>query len=254
MKNNNLVALDMSKLHNVELYQLMSRFLDDFFKSNLDLEKDGDFKRLIESLKTQLPIFNAASNQLRANNDSSKIRNADNERGSAFKSLKNALRAYQSTKEENEKEAYDAINLVLSEYKGLESSSYEVQTNRIVNLVERLKSDTYKKHIKELSIEKFVTRLENSNTHFDELFAKRSFEGSQKQNYDTKIIRKSILEDYRKLVNYVYAIAEVREDNFYKDTLVIINNSRRYFADTILSRRTKKKDTKKENKQDKTEM
>ncbi|GIM49931.1 DUF6261 family protein [Capnocytophaga stomatis] len=254
MKNNNLVALDTSKLYNVELAQLVTRFLDDFLKSNLDLEKDADLKRLIDSLKSQLPIFNAASDQVRGSSESSKIRKASYEREVAFKSFKSALKAYQNSKEANEKDAYESINLVLSEYKGLEGNSYEVQTNRLVNLVERLQSGVYKNQLKELSIEKFVTRLANANTHFDELFAKRSFEISQRQNYDTKTIRKTILEDYRKLVNYVAAIAEVREDNFYKDTLVVINNSRRYFADTILSRRTKKKEAKKDTKKDENEM
>ncbi|GET45654.1 DUF6261 family protein [Capnocytophaga felis] len=248
MRNSNLIALDISKLYNAELAQLVTRFLDDFLKSNLDLEKDSDFKRLLESLRSQLPTFNAASDQIRGSSESSKIKKADYDRGVAFKSLKSALQAYQNTKEANEKDAYEALNLIISEYKGISRNSYEVQTNRLANLVERLQSSAYKNHVKELFIEKFVTRLLNANTHFDELFARRSFEISQRQNYDTKSLRKSILEDYRKLVNYVAAIAEVREDSFYKDTLTIINNSRKYFADIILSRRTKKKEAKKDDK------
>ncbi|ATA89422.1 hypothetical protein CGC58_06595 [Capnocytophaga stomatis] len=254
MRNSNLIALDVSKLYNAELAQLITRFLDDFLKSNLDLEHDADFKRVLESLKSQLPTFNAASDQIRGSSDSSKIRKADYERGFAFKALSNALKAYQKTNEPNEKDAYEALNLIVSEYKGINSNSYEVQTNRLANLVERLQSNAYKNHVKELSIEKFVIRLSNANTHFDELFAKRSFEISQRQNYDTKSLRKAILEDYRKLVNYVAAIAEVRENSFYKDTLVIINNSRKYFADTILARRTKKKEAKKEDKNKENEM
>lgn len=248
MKNSKLVALELNRLSNAEVAQFITRFLDDFSKSGLSEDTDVDFKNLLDSLKVQLPVFNASLDQIRSSEESSKITKADTERDDAFKALRNALNAYQKTKENSEKESFTKLNLLISEYKDVMGNNYEVQTKRITNLVERLQSDTYKSDVKELAIGKFVTRLAASNTHFEQLFAKRSFETSQRQNYDTKSLKKELLDNYRKIATYIMAIADVRQDDFYKDTLVIINNSRKYFADTILARRTKKKESKKEDK------
>ena len=42
--------------------------------------------------------------------------------------------------------------------------------------------------------------------------------------------------DYNTLANYIVALANVKTDPFYKDTLAVINNSRKYFSD-VLARR-----------------
>lgn len=246
MRMKKLTALDITKLYNAEFAQLIARFLEDFSKSDLEANTDEDLKELMESLKTQLPDFNAASDQVRASGESAKIVQADSERDATLRALKDALKAYRNTKVHSEKEAYTALDLLLSEYKGVETNSYEVQTNRLANLVERLQSEAYKKHVNELAIAKFVERLHQANTHFDELFANRSFLLSQRKKYNANELRKALVFDYRKICNYVEAVANVRKDNFYTEMLAIINNSRKYFADTVLSRRTKKKEAKKE--------
>lgn len=246
MKTNKLTALDITKLYNAEFAQLVARFLEDFSKSSLEANTYEDLNRLMESLRANLPDFNAASDQVRASSESAKIVKADSERDATLRAFKDALKAYRSTKENGEKEAYMALDLLLSEYKGVETNSYEMQTNRLANLVERLQSNSYKKHVDELAIGKFVERLSQANTYFDELFANRSFLLSQRKKYNANELRKVLVSDYRKICNYVEAVANVRQEAFYTEMLAIINNSRKYFADTVLSRRTKKKEAKKE--------
>lgn len=197
-----------------------------------------------------LPAFSAALDQVRGNEESAKIAEANKEREATFSSLRDALKAYRTTKEANEKTAYSALFLLISEYKGIEDDSYEAKTNRLSTLVERLRSQAYQHHVNELTLGKFVTRLADANTFFNQLFAKRSFQISQKPTINVKEQRAKILEVYRKAVTYVAAIADVRDDSFYKDTLVIINNSRKYFSDTLLARRSKKKTSKEEVKKE----
>lgn len=241
-----LANLDVSRLHNAEFSSLIQRFFNDFSKTSLPIDTDTIFKTSFETIKSQLAIYNAGLDQVRTSEDSTKVVKADALRDADFKSLKNSLKPFRTSLHASELEAYTALHLLLSEYKGVENDSYEVQTTRLNNLLERLKSSTYKKHIDELGIERFVVRLTNSNTAFKEIFSKRSFETLQKPSYDVKKLRKELTESYRKLVNYVLALSQMTQEPFYTETLEVFNNGRKYFADTILSRRLSKKEEKKE--------
>ncbi len=242
----NLVNLDLSRLRNADVASLLGRLFEDFSKASLSAETDAEFKVLFDSIQQQLSVYNAGLDQVRASEDSSKISKVDAVRDNDLKALKDSLKPFRNSAVQKEKEAYEALMLLLSEYKGVEKDNYETQTTRLAILLERLQGDTYKKAVKELAIERFITRLESSNTEFKQIFAKRSLETLQKTTYDVKALRKVLIEDYRKLTNYVASLAAVKQDTFYKEVLSVINNGRKYFADTILSRRSVKKEAPKE--------
>lgn len=245
MRNMKLSPIDLTRLSNAELSQFISRFIDDFSKSGLNADTDEDLKKIITSMQGQLPNFISALDQVRTNEESSKVAKADKERDFAFRSIRDAIKPYKNTKDANEKTAYTALFLLISEYKGLEGNSYEAQTARLNNLVERLQSSAYTHHTNTLSVGKFVTRLSQANTEFEKVFANRSFLNAQKPTINASELRKELVDQYKKLSYYIVATANVKEDSFYRDTLTILNNSRKYFADTLLSRRNKKKETKK---------
>lgn len=87
--------------------------------------------------------------------------------------------------------------------------------------------------------------LAASNTDFNQLFAQRSFKTSQKVVADVKALRKTLASDYKTMINYIAAMASVKEDTYYKDILTILNNGRNYFSNVVLSRRIGNKDAKK---------
>ncbi|SUX46282.1 DUF6261 family protein [Chryseobacterium indoltheticum] len=238
----NLISLDASKLHHAEFGQLIVRFSEDFSKTSLDTGTDADFKRMYDALQAKIPDYNSALDQIRASEESQKIAKADHVRDADVQALKDSVRPYRNSRTQAEKDAYTAIKILLDQYKGVENTSYEEETNKLNSLVSRLQSSEYSSHVTMLGIIKFINELAASNIAFNDLFAHRSFQSSQKQTYDVKALRKDLNNDYRQLVNYITILADVKTDTFYKDVLAVINNGRSYYANVMLARRNSRKD------------
>lgn len=235
----------MNGLQNAEFGQLIVRFFEDFNTKSLDINVDVDFKRLYEALQNKLPAYNAALNQIKASEESEQIAKLDKVRDRDIQALRDSLKPYRNAKIQTETDAYNAIWLLISEYKGVEDDSYESETNRLNSLIGRLQSPDFYNSALTLGIEKFIMNLAASNTDFNQLFAQRSFKTSQKVVTDVKVLRKTLVSDYKTMTNYIAAMASVKEDSFYKDVLAILNNGRNYFSNVVLSRRTGNKDAKK---------
>lgn len=237
MKKVKLSPLNVNRLRHAEFGQLIVRFFEDFANANLNAETDSDFKTVFDALKSNITTFNAALDQVSASEETKKIADADKERDADFQALKTAIKPYRNAKAEEDKTAYQSLTILFSEYKGVEATSYEEETNRLNNLLARLNAEPYKAHIATLSITKFVGYLSESNKAFNDIFSQRSHHTSQKIVYDVKTLRKTLADDYRKMITYIVSLAEMKQDTFYKDTLNIINNGRKYFDDIILARR-----------------
>lgn len=234
---NNLTTLNVSRLHHAEFGQLIVRFFEDFSKAGLNATTDADFKTMFDALQDQIPTFNSAQNQVQASEESKDIAKLDEVRDDALQNLRNALKPYRKTNDTEEAGAYQALSLLISEYKDAEDDSLEAETNKLNTLADRLESADYTGHVTELGIGKFVSRLKNANTEFNELFSQRSYKTSQKDAVNVKLLRKNMAADYDQMINYVAALAAVKSGNYYKDILTVINNGRTYFADTVLARR-----------------
>lgn len=240
-----LNSLYMNGLQNAEFGQLIVRFFEDLNTKSLDINVDPDLKRLYEALQDQLPAYNTALDQIRASEESEQIFKLDKVRDRDIQALRDSLKPYRNAKTQTETDAYNAIRLLISEYKGVEDDSYESETNRLNSLIGRLQSPEFYNSALTLGIEKFIMNLAASNTDFNQLFAQRSFKTSQKVVADVKALRKTLASDYKIMTNYIAAMASVKEDTYYKDILTIINNGRNYFSNVVLSRRIGNKDAKK---------
>ena len=236
MEKLKLSPLDVTKLHQAEFGQFIIRFYEDFAKTSLDASTDADFKTMYDGLQAQIPTYNAALDQVRASEESKKIAEADQVRDSDVQALKDSIKPYKNAKTQAEKDAYTAVKIVLDQYKGVEGNSYEEETNKLNLLTAKLLSADYTSALATLGIKKFVEHLSASNTAFNELFAHRSYQTSQKVTYNVKALRKTMFQDYGKMANYVVTLANVKTDAFYKSVLDVINNSRKYYAD-VLARR-----------------
>lgn len=232
-----LTQLQLTKLYNTEFAQLLVRFFEDFSKSGINVEDDADFKKLYDEIKEDLEKYSESLNQVRASEISSEIAKADKSRDFAYKAFSAALSAYKYSEVEAEKEAYRSLMLVVSEFKGIDNLAYEASTFKFNAFSDRFQSSEYKNHLNTLSLTKFVQRIASANQKFNELFAKRSGETMQKPVYNSAEIRKRLFLNYKKLCSYISSLAQVKQDEYYKKSLVVINNGRKYFADTILSRR-----------------
>lgn len=243
MEKLKLHSLYIQGLRHAEFGQFIIRFYEDFGKTTLDASHDADFKTIFDALQSKITTYNKALDQIRASEESKKIAEADRSRDADIQALKDSIKPYRNAKNETEKNAYAAIKIVLDQYKGVENSAYEEETIKINTLVTKLQSSEYTAHITALGISKFITQLYASNIAFNDLFAHRSYQTSQKETYDVKALRKIMTSDYSTLVNYILALANVKTDNFYKEVLAVINNSRKYFSDVLARRNGTPTDT-----------
>ena len=237
MKKLKLNKLDYVRLHNAEFGQFIARFFEDLDKSGKTLSHDADLSQLAQDLKNQLPEYEKALEKIKASEESKKIAELDKDRDNALQALKTSIKAYRTSKEEPETKAYNALKIVFDQYKGVEGDSFEKETNRINTLVATLQSPEYMDDITVLAINKFVDRLKKANIDFNDLFSHRSVQNAQKGSYDVKELRKVMIDKYKKLADYVLALAEVKQDPFYRELLEIINNSRKYYADMLAKRK-----------------
>lgn len=234
-----LKSLYTKALHHSEFGQLIVRLFEDLGSSTLNPDDDLKAKKLFTVLQDQLPTYNAGLNQVKASEESEAIARLDEERDSDMQALRDSLKPYRNAKNQEEADAYKKLQLLLSEYNNVENASYEAETNQITQLINRLESSDFSNGVAVLAIGKFVNHLSVSNVAFNSLFAQRSFKTSQKTVLDMKSLRKALAEDYKRLTNYILAMASVEEneESYYKDMLALINNGRAYFSDVIVSRR-----------------
>ncbi len=250
MEKQKLIPIHLQGLHRVEFGQFLSRFFEDFQKTSLDESTDSDFKMLFDELKAKTPTYNKALERVRANEESKKIAELDKIRDLDVIALKDSIKPYRNAKTDAQKEAYNALKIVLDTHKNISKETYEKQTNRINILISTLKADKYPSHIANLKIEYFVNELEKSNKEFNDVFANRSFQNLQKESFDVKSLRKELTDIYRKLCNYVHTLADIKQDEFYKKTLDVINNSRKYYSDMLSIRAGKNSKEKTETPKD----
>ena len=246
MKKAKLNPIYLQGLHHAEFGQFINRFINDFSEANLNLNTDADFKTLFDDLKSKVPTYNKSLVQIRENENTKKITELDKERDNDFQALKDSIKPYRNAKKDPQIKAYNTLKILLDEYKNIATLSYEEETKKISSLLSSLKSSDYQSHITTLKIEEFISELEKSNTAFNTLFGERSAQNIGKDSYDTKALRKEITDIYRKLTIYIFAVVEIKTNPFYRKTLEVINNSRKYYADT-LAKRNGQKTEKKEN-------
>ena len=237
MNKNTLVKPDLSKMHNAEFSQFLTRFFEDFAGSGIALDTDTTFKSLYESLKTKITTYDKALEQVRGKEESKKISELDKVRDADMQALKDSIKPYRNAKTEAKQKAYHAIKLVLDNYKDVTKDTYEEETKRLNTLISTLKSATYQAQVETLKIGEFLSELETSNTAFNELFSHRSLKDLQKEVYNIKDLRKELTDIYQRLSAYIIANAQVKDEAFFTKTLEVLNNSRKYYADVLARRK-----------------
>lgn len=236
MEKINLQKLEVSRLQNAEFGQLLTRLFEDITKSGIDLSEDEAVKRVLEDLKDRLNTYDKALEQTYYNEESKNLAQLDKVRDDDMKALRASIKPYRAAKTEAQKNAYHNLSMLLSNYKGIETQAYEIQTKRLATLLSLLKSEKYANDVSVLKITSFVEELGKSSAEFDAVFANRSHKNLEKTTYNIRALRKEMSDNYRKVCNYIFTSAEIRKSDFHIKALDVINNSRKYFSD-VLSRR-----------------
>lgn len=213
--------------------EFIVRYLTDVKNQNIDLNVDLDFKDLHNSLEAQSVIFNKALAQITAKSESKELLSLDHIRDKKISTIRTQFNVYKNSDKPAIKDAYGKIKVILNAYKGLESKNYPTETLGIDNLIAELTNSTNKPLSDLLLLTEHIADLKTANDNFVAKFDKRSSEAITTETYNTKQLRKTILETYTELVNYVVVIAKRRNNDYYNNLIDTINYSRKYFADIL---------------------
>lgn len=231
-----LYPISTMRLQLLESGQFIVRFLTDFDNSGLVATTDAEFKKQLDQLRAQSPIYNNALMQVKAKAESEELVGLDLHRDRRFSSLRRALSAYEFTDDATEKMAYLELNVIMRRFNDIEKANYEAESLGIDKVVEDFRAA--KDHaIDTLQLKRFVDKLEEANDAFKIMFSQRSSDTISTVTYDTKALRSAIFETYKDLAEYSLVIAKRNKSvPFYITLMDVLNTGREYYAD-ILARR-----------------
>lgn len=237
-----LYSLNIGRLSYLDSGQFIVRYLTDFQNSGLDPATDPDFKLIHDALKAQSPLFNSALMQVRAKAESEEIQALDLRRDQKMATLRRAHSVFEYTDIAAELAAYKVIKIVLKTYRDIERENFEAESLGLSNLAAALENAANLPSVQILKLEGHLGILKVANDQFKAKFNSRSSDTISTVVYNTKLLRKNILDTYKNLAEYALVMAKNRSTNpFYADLLTIVNNGRAYFA-PIVARKTNTSD------------
>ncbi len=228
-----LYSFNPKKLNYEDTGEFIVRYLTDIKNQNIDLDVDLDFKDLHNSLVAKSPIYNKALAQIKAKAESKELLSLDLIRDKKISTLRTQLKVGKNSDNSDVKDAYGKISIIFNAYKDLQIRNYPTETLGINNLITELRSATNQPFSHLLLLDSHITNLEAANNNFVAKFNKRSTDVISTETFDTKQLRKVILENYVELTKYVDVIAKRRNNDYYDMIITTINYSRQYFKPIV---------------------
>ncbi|MCW6659833.1 DUF6261 family protein [Aerococcaceae bacterium NML191292] len=239
-----LLKLPAGYLHAEEKSQIVARLVTEVESSKVKLT-DEDVKRLFTRLKSKLTAFQSAKLSSRKSKHTALLKEADKTRDIDIKALYAGIRTYRSSTRPQEQQAYRNLYYLCEPYKKMLTTNYEQETAMIAKLLTQLKSEKYQADITALSLTKLVTNLTESQKQFEALFTTRVKEELNKEPVNYYTLCNELFEEYKRFCQLIDALAWAKGSDTYQKLLAIINNGRKYTADTVARRtgRLKKRST-----------
>lgn len=232
-----LEPLSTSTLTNMDAGQLFRRHMSDLATIDPGLLTDAPFNNYIQQISNQAVVFENAIAQVRKNEETEKIVEADAARDKAVSAFSLALKLHASADDPEEAEASRSLGILFGTYKNMAKLNYEAESLAIDKLVNELNSPAYSEKITALYMTKYVTRLNDTNAIFKTLFSGRMVGTAMNETYDMKAIRSELQSTYNDFCEYVLAMAKALNTPLFLTALNLLNTARKYYADQ-LARRT----------------
>ena len=163
---------------------------------------------------------------------------ADRERDDALVTLLSFIKAFSRVKVPAIQTAYEELNPLFKQYKGITTSSYEKETESINQLLKQLAQSNYQASIQALNLTEHIGSLKASQVKFEKVYKERLAEQAEKTPSQVKALRTELTELYEFLVDFTAINAYAYPDKAYFASL-------RDHLNTIRSRYKKRKPTKK---------
>lgn len=238
-----LEPLRTSVLTNMEAGQLLKRHLNDLSTINPTLLTDAPFNSYLQDLSAFSNSYEKALAQIRRNVETEKISLADANRDKAVSAFGIVLKLYAVSDDPEEIEASRELSIVFYNFKNLADLNYEAQSQAIDKLVSELETPEQAAKITKLKIDRYVTRLKNTNDLFKTLFSGRMVASAVTESYDLKSIRTEMLKKYSEFCNYVLAMDKALNTPLFSTSLNLLNTARKYYSDMLARRAVKNDET-----------
>ena len=235
-----LEPLTTSALTNMEAGQLFRRHLGDLSTIDASLLIDVPFNNYVQQISNQSVVYENALAQVRKNEETQKIVEADVARDKATSAFGLALKLHAAADDPAEVEASRSLGILFATYKNLAKLNYEAESLAIDKLVGELNSPAYSEKITYLHMSKYVASLDETNGAFKNLFSGRMVATAMSESFDMKAIRSELQSTYNDFCDYVLAMAKALNTPLFVTALNLLNAARKYYTD-LLARRTAQK-------------
>ena len=237
-----LEPLTTSALTNMEAGQLFRRHLGDLSTIDASLLVDVPFNNYVQQIGNQAAVYENALAQVRKNEETQKIVDADAVRDKAVSAFSLALKLHATSDDPAEVEASRSLGILFGTYKNLAKLNYEAESLAIDKLTGELNSPAYSEKINYLHMSKYVARLSDTNNAFKNLFGGRMVTTAMNETFDMKAIRIDLQSTYTDFCNYVLAMAKATDNPLFANALNLLNTARKYYADLVARRTAPKKE------------
>ena len=236
-----LVRLSVTSLTHLEANELAKRFLADLAavpaaSTRIDLTV---FNQYVQGLGTRSIALQKALLQTQGNAATQNIVALDAERDKSLRLLRKALKLALDSDVSTEAKAAHQLMVVLAKYNNMEDLNYEAETLALDKLIDEMQSTTYAPMVTTLLLTRYVQRLKTANDNFKTQFSSRLTTEAFKVSFDTRELRRDLLNYYRDFTLYVQVMANTTTENYYVQVMSIINTARKYYADMLATRRGK---------------
>ncbi|MEZ7605685.1 DUF6261 family protein [Streptococcus sp. 27098_8_113] len=233
-----ITSLDMTRLEGQSFFQLLSDSLEAvnaFTKANktelVYISKASVMEPLLEQ-------FQASLHNVRAGKFTENLEKADRERDDALVTLLSFVKAFSRVKVPAIQTAYEELNPLFKQCKGITTTSYEKETESINHLLKQLAQSNYQPSIQALNLTEYIESLKAAQAKFEKVYKERLAEQAEKSPSQAKALRLELTEMYEFLVDFTAINAYAYPDKAYFASL-------RDHLNIIRSRYKKRKPTKK---------
>ena len=232
-----LYKLDVTKLRQDEAAAFVARFETDYTALSLDSSSEPDFNLILQKMLDQLPTYILAVNQMQAQAESKAIAALDKARDIKIGTFRKALAVFENSDVAPEKAAYSLLKLVSNNYRNVAKENFETESLNLTKFIADLRNSTHLPALQLLALGNHVNNMETANESFKTKFSTRSNTVNTTVVYDAKKLNKDILDDYKKLSNYILTMVSIKDAPLYNALFEMTNNIRQYYA-TIIARRS----------------
>lgn len=210
-----ITSLDMTRLEGKSFFQLLSDSLEAvnaFTKANktelVYISKASRMELLLEK-------FQASLHNVRAGKFTENMEKADRERDDALVTLLSFIKAFSRVKVPAIQTAYEELNPLFKQYKGITTSSYEKETESINHLLKQLAQSNYQASIQALNLAEHIGTLKTAQAKFEKVYKERLAEQAGKTPSQVKALRLELTEMYEFLVDFTAINAYAYPDKAY---------------------------------------